>query len=144
MMLEIIGIIIALASPLLAVYLYYANKKFTQDIAHNNEIFIHKIHKEKLFSEKIDRVVSQFLDMYNSSKDTGISALIRSGIGNLDSNEDIQFVLTELEKRTGKKPLGKDNDAIKQVGLLKFFQHTDLNKFRECNGIENIIKELKE
>lgn len=142
-MLEVIGIIISLASPVLAIYLYYSNKKFTQDLASKNETFIHKIHEDKLSSQKIDHVLSQFLDMYNSSKDTGISALIKSGIGNLSNNEDIQFVLTELEKRTGKKPLGKNDDAIKQVGLLTFFQYTDLNKFRECNGIENIIKELK-
>lgn len=141
-MLSLLEILIALASPILAIYLYYKNTQFVKDITNKNEIFIHKIHKEKLSSEKIERVLSQFLDLHSSSKDTGISALIKSGIGSLDSNEDIQFVLIELEKRTGKKPLGKNDPIIKQVGLLTFFQYTDLNKFRECKGVENIIEQL--
>ncbi len=77
-MLALFGLLISLVSPLVAIYLYYLNKKFVNDITNKNELFIHKIHKEKISLEKNEYVLSQFIDPFSSSKDTGISALIES------------------------------------------------------------------
>ncbi len=77
-MLALFGLLISLVSPLVAIYLYYLNKKFVNDITNKNELFIHKIHKKKISLEKNEYVLSQFIDPFSSSKDTGISALIES------------------------------------------------------------------
>jgi hypothetical protein len=142
--LTIIAILISLISPLVAIYLDYKNKKFVADIATQNELLIHKIYKEKINFDNIEKVLTEFMDMYNASRDTGISALIKSGVASIDNEEHIKYVITEIQNRTGKNPLGKYSEQIAQVGLLNFFKNTNLQSYKDSGGIENIIEKLND
>jgi hypothetical protein len=142
MTLTILEALISITSPLVAIYLYDKNKKFIADLTKKNELFIQKIYQDKLTSEKNMAVLTEYLVMYNSSKDSGISALIKAGVASLNSNQDIKYVFTEIQSRTGKHPLGKYANPIEQAGLLKFFKNIDLQSFKESGGIENIIEKL--
>jgi hypothetical protein len=141
MTLTIIGIIISLISPIIAVYLFSANKKFVLDQSKRNTEYIKQLHSEKISIEKMDGVISNFLEMYNASKDTGISALIRSGIKNINNEHEINYIIAEIHNRTGKHPLGNYNTQIEQAGLVVCFQKIDLLTLTN-KGIEEIINEI--
>ena len=53
-------------------------------------------------AEKIENVLTKFNELYNTSKDNGVSALIRSGIKSIDTEEQLQYIINEIEKTTNK------------------------------------------
>lgn len=137
MTLAIIGIIISLISPIVAIYLFSANKKFVLDQSRRNDEYIKQLHSETISIEKMHSVISSFLEMYNTSKDTGISALIKSGIKSIYNEHEINYIIVEIHNRTGKHPLGRYNTQIAQADLVVFFQKIDLPTFKTSGGIEN-------
>lgn len=141
MTLTIIGLVFSLISPLVAIYLYYTNKKFVLELSKNNSEFIKQLHSENLSAEKMTNVVASFLEMYNARKDTGISALIKGGVSKLDNEYEIEYVVAEIHNRTGEHPLGSNYTKIKQAGLLNFFKKIDLPTFK-TNGVEKVIQEI--
>lgn len=140
--LTVIGLIISFISPIVAVVLYQRNKKFVLELSEKNDNFIKQIHAERLSTEKMTHVIDAFLAMYNASKDTGISALIKAGITSLDNEHEINYVLAEIENCTGKHPLGRYQESIEHGGILKFFKKVDLPSLKINGGIEKIIEQL--
>jgi hypothetical protein len=141
MTLTIIGVIISLISPIVAVYLFSANKKFVLDQSKKNTAYIKQLHSEKISIEKMDNIISSFLEMYNESKDTGISALIKSGIKSIDNEHGINYIIAEIHNRTGRHPLGSYKAQIEQASIAIFFQKIDLPTLKTSGGIEKIISE---
>lgn len=139
MILTIIGLIISLISPVVAILLYIENKKFVLRLSTNNLKFLDKLHAEKIYLEKTANIINSFLQMVNASKDTGISALIKSGIKSLDKEYQMEYVISAIKDRTGKDPLGQYAAQIKQKGFLNFFQIIDLKTLKTDNGIEKLL-----
>ncbi len=142
MTLTFIEIIISLISPIVAIYLFSANKKFILKQSKDNDEYIKQLHSEKISIEKMDGVIASFLAMYNASKDTGISALIKSGIKSLNNEHEVNYTVAEIHNRTGKHPLGNYKAQIEQAGVAIFFQKIDLPTFKINGGIEKIIAEI--
>ena len=90
----------------------------------------------------MDAVISSFLEMYHASKDTGISALIKSGIKSIDNEHEMKYIIAEVQNRTGKHPLGSYTSQIEQAGFLNFFKKIDLPTFKTSGGIEGILDEI--
>ncbi|MEO8400748.1 MAG: hypothetical protein ABI597_02990 [Gammaproteobacteria bacterium] len=142
MELTIIGLIISLISPIVAIYLYKENKKFVLAMSDKNSEYIKQLHSEKVSAEKMENVIASFLQMYNASKDTGISALIKSGISSLDKEHEMKYIIAEVQIRTGKHPLGSYASQIEQAGLLNFFKKIDLPTFKTSSGMEKVLEEI--
>lgn len=139
MIVSIIEISIALIALIASIYFFKSNKKSEKEQSEKNEQNIKQLQSEKISSEKNEEIISKFVNMYDTSKDKGISALIKSGIKEIHIEHDIQYILTEIQNRTGKDPLGRYRSKIEQRGVLNFFQEIDLANLKTIGGIEKVL-----
>lgn len=92
----------------------------------------------------ISKVCEEYLNLCNDSRDSGISALFKSGISELSNENDAISVVDNIEKRTSKSALGKDTEkAIREYGILRFFQSTSWNEIKNKGGVLDTIEYLK-
>ena len=110
----------------MVVLVYFANKQWD---------------KEKQKEDCIEEVVAEYCRLHNSGFSTGVHALIQSGMGLLKSNEEMQEVVSRIEKRG----ITKIRIYLKDFGkdMTTFFNHIKENKIElKDMNVEKICKEI--
>lgn len=129
--LSIMAIVISIVSPITAVIIYKKSILFAQ-----------KLHDDKSESDRVKAVVDKYVDLANKGKDSGIGALVRAGIKNLKSEQEISKALSDIANQVGKHPLGCDQKKVEDAGLLRFFEMFEFELFKN-GGADAIIERLK-
>ena len=139
---SLLSLFISIITIITVISLYFKNKKLTFHLHNKIKEFSKDLFNEKQSSDRINNVIDSFLDLYNSNKDTGVLALIRSGIKNLETEDEIVEAISVIQNRIGENPLGSMIERIKEVGLFKFFKIATLNSIKK-DGIEECLKRVK-
>lgn len=129
---SLIGLFILIVMP---IYFYLTGKTDQKEMQRND----YEIRRQN----KKDIVCDEYMKLALSSKDNGISALFKVGISELENESEAIAVVDNINKRTSKSALGKSNEAIREFGILLFFQSTSWREINDKGGVLNTIEYLK-
>jgi hypothetical protein len=76
--------------------------------------------------ERIESVLSKYLDLCQGGRDSGWSAALRSGFGTLDNDNEIREVAKLVEDHGEKYPL-TTKENLENVDLKKLFNYVSQN-----------------
>lgn len=97
-------------------------------------ILINSINKQEV---RIDKVVDTYCEKYHNDEIPGLKI---SGICMLKDEKEIQEVITKIEIRIGKNPLGEHRDKFKNKKIKVFFDYISKIKLG-YKPIKDIIEE---
>ncbi len=140
--LPIIAIIISSLSPIVAILIYRRNKEHIKEIDSENKEFLQKLHNDKMRQSNVNNVVNKYFELTKSLKDTGISALIKAGLSNLQTENEAKQAIGNISSSVAKHPLGRYQHDIEQVGILKVFKSINLEILKNP-GLDKVLSELK-
>src|SRR5207245_1026954 len=106
-------ILIGLAGLILSALTYFAGVQRTQ-----------KRYKEDIRAKRIDTVTASYLKLSQGFKrtDTGLSALIKSGIWTLNDEAEIREVCQKIMDHGEESPFGGFHARIMKLNLWEYFK----------------------
>lgn len=121
-------VLIALGALIISVLTYFAG-------VHRGakQERVRQAHEEKLERDRNDRqlaakVADEYVHMVRNARDSGPHALAKLGLHGLGSDELIRYAIQEMKVRTGKNPWQGEEDLVKDVDLVEFFQLVEENR----------------
>lgn len=116
-------------------------------ISRNKPSRVQAPYEEAEKENKVAQIIANYIKNLDQGIDQGIGGLIRAGIAQLSTENQIKEVLFLIRQRTGESPLGEYKEKLNNVNLLEFF------KLAEKQGgfgqdaiqipIDDLIKQVK-
>lgn len=139
---ELLSLLTTIIAIFIPIYIFNKGEKSKKKNSDNQILENERLEAEKRRNDNANRVVDKYMQLHNSSREKGISALFTSGMSSLENEEQAKFVIEEINKRTGKSPLGRYLDKITDIGILHFFKNTTWEEINKLGGIEPTIEKI--
>ena len=84
-------------------------------------------------NDLIDKKANQYWDMERSYEDSGLSALAKVNLYELDSDESVRKCIEKIKISSRTDPWQGQEESVKDVGLCEFFKFACKNRIWPSN-----------